>query len=104
MAASWLTLRLFKLAAMDFTVYRDLSFQTSASASSFLGNQPGVTSKRLDFATKYSANIMARAVVTRCSATLDKELIGNPPEHLGKLPELTQCAILKSCVEYGRLD
>ncbi len=100
----WLSLRLHKLAAMDFITYEDVEFQTRNAASTFLSRQPAVGPNRARFATQYAARIMAQAAVTRCSAVLDKDLIDSPPDHLGKLPELTQCAILKTFVEYDRLD
>lgn len=101
---NWLALRLYKLAAMDFTVYDDLKFNTQQSPSTYLASQPGVGQKRTDFATRYTSRTIAQAIVTRCSATLDKDLQDAPPEHMGKLPELIHCAYIKTLVEYDRID
>jgi hypothetical protein len=102
----WLAYRLFKLGAMDFVNYEDLRFDaTNLPPSQYLAGQDGVGKRRATWATDYAGRVMAQAVVTRCGAVLDKQTIDTPPEHMGdKLPELIPCAIVKTFVEYGRLD
>ena len=46
---------------------------------------------------------MADAVAAKCSAVLDKEMIDSPPDHMGELPSLENCAVIMAFVDFGRI-
>ncbi|MEZ4318072.1 MAG: hypothetical protein R3F61_11230 [Myxococcota bacterium] len=100
----WVANRLVKLGAMDFKYgYDDLKFNaTNKAPIQNLANQD-VAQTRREYVAKYAARIMSNAVVVRCMAVLDKDNIDAPPDFMGELPDLFQCAGIKAFVDYGRL-
>lgn len=100
----WIGHRLAKLAAMDFQYqYGDLKFNAGNRGPISNLEAQNVVKKRTEFAASYVADVMSNAVAARCSARLDKEMQDSPPEHLGTLPELEKCLIIKGMVDYGLL-
>ncbi len=100
----WLAQRLVKLAAMDFKYdYDELKFNDrSLTPIDNLASQKILQPQR-EWVARYVGDIMSNAVATRCMAVLDKEYKDAPPDFLGELPELSQCAIIKAFVDYDRI-
>lgn len=100
----WVAQRLVKLAATDFKYkYSDLKFNTTGKTpSQTLANQD-VLQKRQDFALRWAARVMARAVVVKCMTVFDPEFADAPPDYLGEPPDLAQCAVVDWFVKLDRL-
>lgn len=103
-APYWIGHRLAKLAAMDFAYqYDGLKFNANNQGPIANLEAQDVTGKRVEFAADFVAGVMADAVAAKCMAVLDKDMSDSPPEHMGELPTLENCAVLKAFVEYGRI-
>lgn len=97
----WIASRVVKLYAMDFRRgYDDLDFDPKRAPSVAMAD---VKSDRKDYAIREAAATIARAVAVPCLARLDKEVADSPPDFMGELPNLGNCAIVKAFVEYDRL-
>lgn len=98
----WVAARLVLLGALDFRRgAEDLRFDGLPPGGALTA--AGVSTERADFAVRYGAAVAARAVAIPCLAVFDKEVASAPPDFLGTLPNLGNCAIVKAFVEYGRL-
>lgn len=99
----WVASRLVRLYTTDFTRgFDDVKFDSKRAPSTALKTQD-VKTERIDYAIRSAARLMARSVAIPCFATLDKEVAEKPPAFIQPIPELTQCALIKTFVDYGRL-
>ena len=89
----WITARLIKYYAADFTIgYEDLEFTKSKAATVVVAE---LRESEKKFAVEMAAEVTARAVAIPCLAILEKA----DSEHLGKPPTLVQCGVLRLLVE-----
>lgn len=99
----WIASRLARLYSTDFQRgFDDVKFDSKRSPSTAMKTHD-IKAQRIEYAMKGAALLMARAVAIPCFATLDKEVAESPPAFITPLPELTQCALIKTFVDYGRL-
>ncbi len=98
----WIAARLVYLGALDFR--RGLEeLRLDGQPPSVALEAAGIPKARAEFAVGFGAAIAARAVAIPCLAVLDREVSAAPPDFLGELPNLGNCAIIKAFVEYDRL-
>ena len=98
----WIAARLVALHAMDFQTGYDIKFSPQQSPSSIMSTSDVVPSRQ-DYALKNTARIMSRAIAVPCMAELTRGNDDPYPTHLNPQPTISQCALIKTFVEYGRL-
>ena len=60
-----------------------------------------VTQNRRDYAISKAGEVIARAVAMPCIAHFDEKLRTAPPEYLGELPHVADCATIQAYVTFG---
>lgn len=89
----WITSRLAKFFAADFLIgFEELDL--SDGIPSVILDE--VAPQQKEYVVREAADVTARAVAIPCLAILDK---GAEPKHMGELPSLVQCGVLRLLVD-----
>lgn len=98
----WIASRLVKLYTYDFpTGTDDLVFDAKDSPSTVI-DFAKLPAGRKKYAITAAAEVLARSVAIPCLARFDRDNSGTN-DTLGELPSLSDCAVVKTFVEYDRL-
>ncbi len=96
----WIAARLVKFYAADFERgYGDLDFGQRRKSPTLVLDD--VTQNRRDYAISKAGEVIARAVAMPCIAHFDEKLRTAPPEYLGELPHVADCATIQAYVTFG---
>ena len=99
----WISSRLMMLFATDFRRgFDELDFR-DRKAPPMVMELKDIKAARKDYAVKQAGAVLARAVSIPCLARLDKEVKDSPPAFMGELPDLFNCAMVKTLIDMDEL-
>jgi len=99
--AFWIAARVAKLYAADLEYDTEEAFDFKSGRkrpSNVLAETAG--DDEVQWVINRSGELIARALVLPCLVAMDKEMREAPPSFMGELPELGDCSLLQTYVEY----